>query len=287
MIVAGGSASRKLSEGLARELDCRVADLEIKRWPDEECYVKVRDDLKGEDVIIIQTTYPDPNIIELFLLQDAVRNSGAASITTVVPYFGYARQDKSFAQGEAVSARLMARHISLGCDWVFTIDIHNISVLDAFTVPVTNISAMPAIGRFLAENSVDIIVSPDEGSKARASMAAESAGCQWDFLQKKRIDGQTVEIKPKSLDVGGKTVAIVDDIIATGGTVIKAAEQLKSQGARKVFAACTHGLFTGGSVPRLEAACDAVFSTDTLERTTTKISAASAIAQALQDISGR
>jgi ribose-phosphate pyrophosphokinase len=87
--------------------------------------------------------------------------------------------------------------------------------------------------------------------------------------------------------VGGKTVAIVDDIIATGGTVIKAAEQLKSQGARKVFAACTHGLFTGGSVPRLEAACDAVFSTDTLERTTTKISAASAIAQALQDISGR
>ena len=86
MIVAGGSASRKLSEGLARELDCRVADLEIKRWPDEECYVKVRDDLKGENVIIIQTTYPDPNIIELFPLQDAVRNSGAASITTVVPY---------------------------------------------------------------------------------------------------------------------------------------------------------------------------------------------------------
>jgi ribose-phosphate pyrophosphokinase len=283
MIVAGGSASRLLSEELAKELKCRMADLEIKRFPDQECYVKVKESLCGQDVVIVQTTYPDPNIIELFLLQDAVRNSGARSITTVVPYFGYARQDKSFGEGEAVSARLMAKHISLGCDRVFTIDIHNISVLDAFTVPVQNISAMPAIGRFLAENSVDVIVSPDEGSKARASMAAESAGLPWDFLQKKRIDGNTVEIKPKNLDVRGKNVAIVDDIIATGGTVIKAAEQLKAQGAKKVFAACTHGLFTGGSIPRLEEACDRVLSTDTLERSTSKISAAGAISHALKE----
>ncbi len=282
MIVAGGSASRLLSEELARELKCKMADLEVKRFPDQECYVKVKESLANQDVVIVQTTYPDPNIIELFLLQDSIKNSGAKSITTIVPYFGYARQDKSFAEGEAVSARLMARHISLGCDRVFTIDIHNISVLDAFTVPVENLTAMPAIGRFLAENSVDVIVSPDEGSKARASMAAESAGLPWDFLQKKRIDGNTVEIKPKNLDVTGKNVAIVDDIIATGGTVIKAAEQLKSQGARKVFAACTHGLFTGGSIPKLEAACDAVLSTDTLERPTSKISAAGAISHALK-----
>ncbi|MFO7618050.1 MAG: ribose-phosphate diphosphokinase [Thermoplasmata archaeon] len=286
MIVVGGSASRMLSGELAKALRCRVAGAEIKRFPDEECYVKILDDLKGEEAVIVQATYPDPNIIELFLLQDAARNSGAASVTTVIPYFGYARQDKSFAVGEAVSARLMARHISLGCDRVLTIDIHNISVLDAFTVPVSNLSAMPAVGKFLAENSVDAIVSPDEGSKARAGLAAENAGCPWDFLQKKRIDGQTVEIKPKSLDVGGKVVAIVDDIIATGGTVIKAAEQLKLQGAKKVFAACTHGLFTGGSIPRLQAACDAVFSTDTLERPTSRISAAETIAKALKNTSG-
>ena len=272
-----------LSEDLAKTLGCKLANVEIKRFPDDECYVKVHDDLQGQDVVVVQTTYPDPNIIELFLLQDAVRNSGAASITTVVPYFGYARQDKSFTRGEAVSARLMARHISLGCDRVFTMDIHNISVLEAFTVPVQNISAMPAIGRFLADNSVDIIVSPDEGSKARASLAAESAGCPWDFLQKKRIDSQTVEIKPKNLDVSGQTVAIVDDIIATGGTVIKAAEQLKLQGAKKVFAACTHGLFTGNSIPRLEAACDAIFSTQTLERPTSSISVAGTVAEALKN----
>jgi ribose-phosphate pyrophosphokinase len=286
MIVVGGSASGSLSRELSKRLGCRMADVEIKRFPDEECYVKVKEPLKGQDAVIVQTTYPDPNILELLLLQDAVRNSGAESITTVIPYFGYARQDKSFTEGEAVSARLMAKHISLGTDRAFTIDIHNISVLEAFTVPVRNLSAMPAIGKFLADNSVDLIVSPDEGSKARASLAAEAAGCQWDFLQKKRIDGSTVEIKPKNLDANGKSIAIVDDIIATGGTMIKAAEQLKKLGARSVFAACTHGLFTGGSLPKLQASFDRVLSTDTLERPTSAISAAECIAQALKNTSG-
>jgi len=286
MIIIGGSASCILSKALAKRLGSRLADIEVKRFPDQECYVKVRESLKGQQAVIVQTTYPDPNAIELFLLQDAVRNSGAESITTVVPYYGYARQDKSFTEGEAISARLMARHISLGCDRVFTIDIHNVSVLEAFTVPVMNLSAMPAIGRFLADNSVDIIVSPDEGSKTRASMAAEAAGLPWDFLQKKRIDGSTVEIRPKNMDVEGKSVAIVDDIIATGSTMIKAAEQLRKQGARKVFAACTHGLFTGGSLPKLEAVFDRIFSTDTLERPTSAISAADCIAEALINTSG-
>jgi len=132
-----------------------------------------------------------------------------------------------------------------------------------------------------------VIVSPDEGSKARASLAAEAAGCPWDFLQKTRIDSQTVEIKPKNLDANGKVVAIVDDIIATGGTMIKAAEQLKSQGASKVIAACSHGLYTGDSIPKLENAFDLVISTDTLERPTSKISVASAISEALKKGTGR
>ena len=286
MIVIGGSASRLLAGQLAKQLNCRLADVEIRRFPDEECYVKVRESLKGQDAVIVQTTYPDPNILELFLLQDAVRNSDARSISTVVPYYGYARQDKSFTEGEAVSARLMARHIGMSSDRILTVDIHNTSVLESFTVPVQNLSAMPTIGRFLVKKEVDVIVSPDEGSKARASLAADSAGCPWDFLQKKRIDSETVEIKPKNLDVNGKVVAIVDDIIATGGTVIRAAEQLKHQGAKKVFAACTHGLFTGGSLPKLQSSCDMVLSTDTLERPTSSISVAKCIAEAIINTSG-
>ena len=286
MIVVGGSASNTLSRELARQLECKLADVDIRRFPDQECYVKVQESLDEQDVIIVQSTYPDQNIVELFLLQDAVRNAGATRITTVVPYFGYARQDKSFKIGEAVSARLLARHISMGSDYIFTIDIHNPDILSDFTVPVQNLSAMPTIGRWLRDNSVDIIVSPDEGSKARASLAAEAAGCPWDFLQKTRIDGQTVEIKPKNLDVDGKIVAIVDDIIATGGTMITAAGQLKEQGASRVIAACTHGLFTGGSVPRLENAFDLVISTDSLERPTSRISAATCIKNAVLNYTG-
>ena len=286
MIVVGGSASKALSRELALQIDCQIADVEIKRFPDQECYVKVQEDLSDREVIIVQSTYPDPNIIELLLLQDAVKNSGASKIITIIPYYGYARQDKSFKRGEAVSARLMARHISLGCDRIFTIDIHNPDILSDFTVPVSNLSAMPVIGNWLCQNSIDIIVSPDEGSKERASLAAQSAGCPWDFLQKTRIDWETVELKPKNLDVNGKSVAIVDDIIATGGTMITATKQLKSQGASKVIAACTHGLFTGGSIPRLEEAFDKVVSTDTLERETSMISAAECVFEALKKCTG-
>jgi ribose-phosphate pyrophosphokinase len=243
-------------------LGCALVKTEIKRWPDTECYVRLEDNLKDQDAVIVQTTFPDANIIELFLLQDAVAEFKPASIATVVPYFGYGRQDKKFKEGEAVSARAMANHIGQMTDSVFTIDIHNTAMLSDFAVPVQNLSAMEAIGKFLKGNSVDLVVSPDKGSKDRASVAAKSAGCAWDYLEKTRLDGQTVEMKPKSMDVGGKVVAIVDDIIATGGTIIKASEQLKAQGAKT--------------------ACDLVVSTDTLERPTSKISAASAVAEALK-----
>jgi ribose-phosphate pyrophosphokinase len=281
MIVVGGTASGLLSKSLAAELDCELAKTEIRRFPDQECYVRLLTEVKGEDVIVVQTAYPDPNAVELFLLQDAVREAGAAGLTTVVPYFGYARQDRAFEPGEAVSARAMARHIGLESDRVLTIDIHNTRTLGDFTRPVENLSAMGVIGEFLRGEGVGAIVSPDEGSKERASVAAKAAHCDWDFLEKNRIDDSTVEIKPKNLDVKGKVVAIVDDIIATGGTVIMAAQQLRGQGASRVIAACTHGLYTGGAIERLEGTCDTVVSTDTLERPTSKITVASVVSGAL------
>ncbi len=281
MKVIGGSASKLLAQQLIEQPGFEAVDMVTKRFPDTEYYVKINDDLKGEDVVIIQTTYPDPNIVELFLLQDAVSRLNPGSITTIVPYFGYARQDKEFTNGEAVSARNMAKHIGLISNRILTIDIHNISIMDAFGDHANNITGMTAIGEYLASEGVDAILSPDAGSKDRASVAAGSAGCGWDFLEKTRIDGSTVEIKPKSLDVEGKTVAIVDDIIATGGTIIKASEQLREQGAKRVIAACTHGLYTGGAIPKLKGACDMLLSTDTLESDTSKISMASIIVEAL------
>lgn len=281
MLVIGGSASGMLSKSLAGTLGCKIAGAEIKRFPDRECYVKIKDNLKGEDVVVVQTSYPDECLVEMLLIQDAVSRTGPASLTAVVPYMGYARQDKMFTEGEAVSARAVAKHIGSGADRVLTVDIHNVSVMDAFGKRAENVTAMREIGRFLQAEGADAILSPDKGSVDRARIAAETAGCRWDFLEKRRIDGQTVEMKPKSLDADGKVVAIVDDIIATGGTIIKAAEQLKAQGAKKIIAACTHGLYTGGAVTKLQGACDLLVSTDTLESPTSKISAAMALSEAL------
>jgi len=195
-----------------------------------------------------------------------------------VPYFGYARQDKRFNLGEAMSAKVMAQHISLGTDKVVTVDLHNLDTLDDFNSKAINISGMTEIARYFRRNfEIDAIVSPDKGSIHRAKMVAEELEKPFDYLEKVRIDGQTVKISPKNMDIKGKNVAIVDDIIATGGTIVTAAAQLKENGAEKVYAACTHGLYTNKALSRLEPVLDCVLSTDSIESRTSKISLAPAI----------
>ncbi len=280
MYVVGGSASQLLSKELAKSLKAKLAKVEIKRFPDDECYVRIDEDLDGEDVFVVQTTWPDKNIIELFLLQDAVKEFEVASLTTVVPYYGYARQDKQFKPGEPISARALARLIQLQTDEFITVDVHAPTVIDWFdNVSAKNVHAYPSIGKHLKGKGVDLILSPDEGRADNAKRVADVVGCEADFLVKERLDGETVEMTPKKLGVKGKKVAIVDDIIATGGTIAKAAEQLKKQGAAKIFAVCTHGVFAKNGLEKLNAFCDEICSTDTIENPTTCISVAPEIAK--------
>jgi ribose-phosphate pyrophosphokinase len=283
MKVVGGSASQMLARSLASELGTEMVPLTSKIFPDGECYVRLEGSLEGEDVVLVQTTYPNDKFVEALLLADAIRECGARSLTTVVPYFGYARQDKKFKDGEAISARAMAKHIQLQSDKIITIDIHNPNVLQWFDAPAIDVSAMPQIAAHFTtlDDAPEIILAPDEGAKHRAVEVAEILGCGADYLEKHRIDGNTVEMKSKNLDVNGKVVAIVDDIISTGGTIIKATESLKAQGARKVFAACTHGLFANNALERLKGVCDFVISTDTLETSSSKVSVAKEVVKAL------
>jgi len=284
MFVVGGSASQSLSRELAKSLKARLAKVEVKRFPDDECYVRIEDDMSDEDVFIVQTTWPDRNIIELFLLQDAVREFEVSSVTTVVPYFGYARQDKQFKPGEPVSARALARLIQMNTDEFMTVDVHAPTVIDWFdSIPARNISSYPEIGKFLRTKGIELVLSPDEGRAENAKRVAEVAKCESDYLVKERIDGETVTMAPKKFDVGGRKVAIVDDIISTGGTIIKAAEQLRSQGAAKVYAVCTHGVFAGNAIPRLEAVCDDIWTTDTIENPKACITVAPMIARTAMD----
>ena len=280
MIVIGGSSSPKLSASLANELGATLAKTDIKRFPDGEGYVRVLDPLDGQDVVLVSNTYPDEKMIETLLLCDAIEEFEYKRFTLVIPYFGYSRQDKQFNPGEPISARAMVRALEVYPDMVLTVDIHADSTIEWFeTCDAKNVSAHLEIANKLKEIGVDFIVSPDEGRIRTAEKVSKDVGVPCDYLVKDRIDGNIVRMEPKSIDVSGKRVAIVDDIISTGGTIIKASNELKKLGAASVIAACTHGLFANNALDRLGMCCDNVISSDTIENQTTVFSVAPAIAR--------
>ena len=286
MFILGGTSARTIAEDISKELQQPLIKVTYKRFPDDEFYVRILDDVKGEDVLIIQTTYPDTKIVELLLMQDAVYEAGANEITVALPYFGYSRQDKKFEDGEPISARAIAEHISLHADYVITVDPHKEHLLDFFNVPAYSCSAVVEIAKYLKEKDVDFVLAPDKGAKKRAQQAADIIGCEYDYMEKTRIDGTTIKIKPKNLDAKNKNVAIIDDIISTGGTMSKSIRELKKQGAKKVSVACTHGLFVGGAKEKLlSAGCDEIISTDTIEDEFSKVKTAPCIAEMFSKIS--
>lgn len=265
MYIIGGTASKTVAEGLSKKLKVPLAEIISKRFPDNELYVRLVDDVSGEDVVIVQTTYPDPNIIELFLLQNAAEEANAKSITVVIPYFGYARQDTKFKDGEPISARAIANLISLSADNVITVDPHKEHILDFFSTSASSCSAVPQLAKYLKERGVDMVLAPDKGALERAKTASKIINCDLDYMEKTRIDGETIEIKPKNLNAEGKNVAIIDDIVSTGGTMAKSIKELKKYGAKSVFVACTHGLFAGDAVKKLTSAgCSEIIATDTI-----------------------
>ena len=282
MYIIGGTASRSVAEDLASILNCKIVNTISKRFPDGELYVRILDDTSNKDVVIVQTTYPDPNIIELFLLQNAAIEAGAKTITVVIPYYGYARQDTKFQDGEAISAKALAGLISLNADKVITVDPHKEHILNFFSTPAYSCSAVSEIAKYLIEKEVDMILAPDKGAVDRAKRASEIINCEVDYMEKTRIDGTTVEIKPKNLDAKNKNVAIIDDIISTGGTMSLSIKELKKQGAKKIFVACTHGLFAGDAIKKLSTAgCEEIISTDTIISDFSKVKIAPVIADVL------
>ena len=286
MKVVGGSASVPLARGIAKEVRAGFVDVAFEKhpggFPDGERYVRLLGPVAGEHVVLVQTTHPDPMIVEFLLLADAIRDAGARRITAVVPYFGYGRQDKRFLDGEPISAKTIAKHITVDCDELLTMAIPaNPEVLKTFPLPMREVSGMPAIGRYLKSAKVDVLLAPDEGALRLAKEASAIAGVPFDFLVKERIDSYTVTIEPKALAVKGKSVGIVDDVISTGGTIATAAKELKVQGARRVIAACVHGLFVDNAEANLMA-CDDVIATDTVQSPHTKVSVAPEFAAAIR-----
>jgi ribose-phosphate pyrophosphokinase len=286
MHIIGGTASTALAERISRELGNAPFGIPFtKRFPDGELYVRVGGRLEGEDVVIVQSTRTDQDLVELLLLEDAVREAGARRTFVVVPYFGYARQDRRFFPGEPVSARTLCHHVELDADLVVTVDLHSAQTLSHFTKPAFEASGIPAIARLLRERPIDLLVSPDKGGVDRVRRMAQLLDKPWFALEKKRIDSEHVELSlPSSLPgpLEAKHTVIIDDVITTGGTIVEAAKLLKKHGVGAISAACTHGLFLRDAFERIKAVTDDVYSTDTLGNPAEKASVAPDIALILR-----
>lgn len=283
MIIVGGSSSRDLAKELAAILQCTYVQAATTRFPDGECYTRIDQKELDDDVVIVQNTYPDGNIIEMFLLQGAVRRLGAKTITLVIPYFGYARQDRIFKPGEPESAKVMTRHLGLDCDRVITVDIHKEAVLDHFECPTEDLKAADAIADYFRDKEIDLVLAPDMGAIERAKALAGKLGLPYDHLTKVRLSGSEVRMEPAEMDCEGKSVLIVDDMISTGGTIIAAAHALRQAGASAVSVACTHGVFVDNAIERLTgSSLDTILCCNTLENELSHISVAPIIAEALK-----
>ncbi len=287
MIIVSGSSSRLLSDHLAAEAGWELASSELRRFPDGESYVRVISPLEKKDVVIVSATFPDGNIIETLLLHDAVVRRKPNSVRLLVPYYGYQRQDKLFKEGESVSAEVIAGVLDNRFEEIMTVDLHAEGVSKYIRNTKTkNFIASPQIAKHFRRHRIDTVISPDGGLRAveYAKLAAKELGCEYDYFLKERLDSTNVKLYPKKVDVKDKAVLIVDDIIATGGSMIAAIRRLKELGAKRIFAGCTHGLFTGNSLPKLKELADEVISTDTVETEASVVSVAPLVLEHLFEL---
>ncbi|MBU4339369.1 MAG: ribose-phosphate diphosphokinase [Euryarchaeota archaeon] len=280
MDIIGGPASQLLAGRVSEILKDNLLVSEFKKFPDGELYTRILDMISGGDVTIIQSTVTDSDLVSLLQLIDACRD--AARINVVIPYMGYARQDKQFKPGEPVSARAIARAIK--ADTVYTINIHDESILSHFEAKAVNLDATPVIGKYIKDLKLKdpLIISPDDGAIGLAQNASKDLGIDYDFLEKTRLSGETVSIKPKNLAVKGRDVIILDDIISTGGTMAQTITLLRSQGAHDVYTACVHPVLSNNAVLKLfKAGVKGIISTDTIDKGVSVVSAAPVIAKVI------
>ncbi len=286
ILIIGGSASQKLAAKIAKELGCPLIPIETRRFPDGERYIRIKGQLNDEAIVVQSTGYPqDENLLELFLILKTLKSMGTRKIKVVIPYFGYARQEKRFKSGEAVSAEIVTQLLEFsGADEVLCINLHEDGMIDFFNIPAHNISAIPIISQHI-KKMVDnpVIVAPDKGALEFAREMAEIIGCEYDYLEKTRISPDLVQTKPKDVDVKGKEAIIIDDIISTGGTIINAACILRELGALKVIVSCVHPVLVEDALLKIfTSGVDDVLSTDTLLSDVSMISVAPLLSEHLK-----
>jgi len=274
MKLLAGNANRPLAEAISAYLNIELTRAHIRRFADMEVFVEILENVRGEDVFVIQSTsYPaNDNLMELLVCLDALRRSSADRVTAVVPYFGYARQDRKTAPRTPISAKLVANLITrAGADRVLTIDLHAGQIQGFFDIPVDNLYSAPVFTRDIAErfDGEDlVIVSPDVGGVVRARAIARRLDADLAIIDKRRERAGVSEVMNIIGTVDGRRCILVDDICDSAGTLVNAAVALREAGAKAVHAYVTHGVLSGGAVGRVTASpLETLVMTDSIEAT--------------------
>ena len=275
-----GNSNRQLAEAIAKYLEKPLGLASVRRFADQEIFVEIQENVRGEDCFIIQSTsYPaNDHLMELLIMTDALRRASAKRITAVLPYFGYARQDRKAGGRTPISAKLVANLITRsGADRVMTLDLHAGQIQGFFDIPTDNLFSIPLMARDIKEHqdlSNTVVVSPDVGGVVRARALAKRIEAQLAIVDKRRERPGESEVMNVIGEVEGRNCILVDDIIDSGGTLCNAAEALLKIGAKSVKAYITHGVLSGGAVARISASMlEELVITDSIQPTHAVLSA--------------
>lgn len=270
MLVFSGTSSRKLAEEIASCLKAPLGKVEIKRFNDGEQYVRFLDNIRGVDLFLVQSTSKpvSENLMELLIMVDAAKRASAARITAVIPYYGYARQDRKSASREPITAKLVAELLErAGASRVITMDLHSDQIQGFFNVPVDNLTAKVKLMEYVRKKGFQrpVVVAPDAGSAKASTRVAKALGAELAIVNKARPKQGEANALNLIGVVEGRDCVIFDDMIDTAGTICAAADLLKEKGGSSVMVCATHGLFSGPALERIEkSGIDEVVVTDTI-----------------------
>jgi len=286
--VIGGNASKDLAKRIARRLKSPYMETQTKVFPDGESKITFRRIPKKSIILVVQSTYPpvDTNLLQALSIISQARKA-ASKIYAIIPYMGYARQDRQFLSGEIVTMSIVAKMLeAAGAKKIIVVDIHSKTALNHFKIPKENVSAIPDLAKYFKKMKLKnaLVVSPDVGGALRAKKFASLLNADFITLKKSRNRNTgKVRIQSSKVDVSGRDLILVDDIISTGGSVIKATQFLKRQKCKRVFVACTHGLFIGDAERKIKkAGASQIISTNTIPRGTSKVDVSGVIAESIR-----
>jgi len=270
--IFSGRANELFTKAICENIGIPVGKARVETFPDSEVLVKLEEDVRGRDCFVVQSTCApvNENLMELLIWIDCLKRASADRITAVIPYFGYARQDRKSEGRTPITAKLVANLITAaGADRVIAMDLHAAQVQGFFDIPMDHLLASPVFRKFFAEEAPKMgkvaIVSPDPGNLKAASSYADLLDADLAFIDKRRKSATSVEAANIVGDVAGKTILMFDDMIATGGTIAEASKILKDQGAGKIYVSATHGVFAGKAVEKLvNSPVERIIITDTI-----------------------